>query len=90
MIHRKIQVIQRDRSQVGLKSITVEGEKFFYCLSFDINDFVGEGIWWLQIYNSNKKLIYDKPFVSSIGRIDKRMVIKTIKDNFLTYRGAVL
>jgi len=59
-------------------------------LSFDIDDFVGYGIWWLQIYNSNKNLIYDKPFVSSVDRIDKRMVIKIIKDNFLTYRGAVL
>jgi len=74
----------------NLKSITVEEEKFFYSLSFDINDFVGDGIWWFQIYNSNKNLIYDKPFVSSVGRINKRMVIKIIKDNFLTYRGAVL
>jgi len=74
----------------NLKSITVEEEKFFYSLSFDINDFVGDGIWWFQIYNRNKNLIYDKPFVSSVGRISKRMVIKIIKDNFLTYRGAVL
>lgn len=74
----------------NLKSITVEEEKFFYSLSFDISDFVVDGIWWLQIYNSNKNLIYDKPFVSSVGRINKRMVIKIIKDNFLTYRGAVL
>jgi len=73
-----------------LKSIMVEGEKLFYSLSFDIDDFIGDGIWWLQIYNSNQNLIYDKPFTSSIGSIDKQKITKIIKKKFLTYRGALL
>jgi hypothetical protein len=77
---------------VKLKSITVEGEKFFFHLSFDIDDFIGDGIWRLQIYDDEKRLVYDEPFASSIG-IGKRNnleIAKTIKNNFLTYRGALL
>ena len=35
-----------------LKSISIEGEKFFFGLSFDIDDFIGDGIWWLQVYDN--------------------------------------
>lgn len=73
-----------------LKRLNIEGEEFYYLFSFDIDDFIGDGVWWLQIYDSHKNLIYDKPFAPSVGRIDKRMVVKIIKDNFLSYRGAVL
>lgn len=73
-----------------LKPITVKGEEFLFSLSFDIDDFIGDGIWWLQIYNSNQNLIYDEPFIPSISRIDKWRIIETIKNEFLTYRGALL
>ena len=73
-----------------LKPIIIDGENFFYSLSFDIDDFIGNGIWWLQIYNCNRKLIYDRPFTSSIGKIDKQEIIKIIKQEFLAWRGEVI
>jgi len=73
-----------------LKPITVKGEGFFFSLSFDIDSFIGDGIWWLQVYNSNQNLIYDQPFIPSISRIDRRRIIEIIKNEFLTYRGALL
>jgi len=45
-----------------LNQLTIKGKKVFYSLSFDIDDFIGDGIWWLQIYDENRNLIYDKPF----------------------------
>lgn len=73
-----------------LRLIIIDEEKFFYSLSFDIDNFIGDGIWWLQIYDYNQELIYDKPFASSISKIDKREIKKIIKNKFLKYRGAVL
>jgi len=71
-----------------LRPITIEGEKFFYNLSFDIDDFIGDGIWWLQIYGCNKELIYDRPL--SMSKIHKQKIKKIIKQEFLTYKGAIL
>ncbi|MEW6620464.1 MAG: hypothetical protein AB1422_14205 [bacterium] len=34
-----------------LKQILIEGERFYFSLSFDIDDFIGDGVWWLQIYD---------------------------------------
>jgi hypothetical protein len=73
-----------------LRPITIKGEEFFFSLSFDIDDFIGDGIWWLQIYNSSQKLIYDKPFASSVSKIDNPEITEIIKNKFLTYRGALL
>jgi len=73
-----------------LKFISIEEEKFFYTLSFDIDDFIGDGIWWLQIYDSNKNLIYDRPFTSSIAKIDKRKITEIIKQEFLATGGVLL
>ena len=73
-----------------LRLVIIDEEEFFYSLSFDIDDFIGSGIWWLQIYNYNQELIYDKPFVSSIGEIDEHEIKEIIKDKFLRYRKAVL
>lgn len=73
-----------------LKQVIIEGEKFFYSLSFDINECIGDGIWWLQIYNSNQNIIYDNSFASSVVRINKQKIVKIIKNEFLTYRGALL
>jgi hypothetical protein len=73
-----------------LKQVTIEEKKFFYSLSFDIDDFIGDGTWWLQIYDSDCKLIYDKLFASSMDKLDIRSIRKIIKQKFLTYRGALL
>lgn len=73
-----------------LKQVTIEDEKFFYTLSFDIDDFIGDGVWWLQIYDNNQNLFYDKPFASSIGKIEKQNIMKIIKEEFLSHRGEIL
>jgi hypothetical protein len=73
-----------------LKKVLVRGEKFLYSLSFDIDDFIGDGIWWLQIYNSNRSLVYDKPFASSMSKIDTSQIKKIINQEFMTYQGEVL
>ena len=66
---------------IELKSILVEGEHFFYSLSFDItDDFIGDGVYWLQIYDDQKRMLYDKPFASSRGNIDTTRIIETIKE----------
>jgi hypothetical protein len=63
-----------DANMVKLKKVFVNGEKFFFSLSFNIEDFIGDGVWWLQIYDGNQHIIYDKSFTSSIGEIDKRKI----------------
>ena len=61
-----------------LRKLKIGQEYFFYSLSFDIDDFVGDGVWWLQVYDSNKRLIYDKPFASSRGYLDTSQIVGTI------------
>lgn len=73
-----------------LEPFIIEGEKFFYSLSFDIDDFIGDGIWWIQFYDGNRNLICDEPFASSRGKIDERKNERMIKEDFLAYRGAIL
>lgn len=73
-----------------LKQVTIGDEKLFYTLSFDIDDFIGAGVWWLQIYDNNQNLFYDKPFASSIGKIEKKNIMKIIKEEFLSHRGEIL
>lgn len=62
-----------------LKSIKIGREDFFYSLSFDIDDFIGDGIWWLQLYDRDKRLIYDKPFASSRGNLQSDRVVEMLK-----------
>lgn len=62
-----------------LRTITIEEEVFYYSLSFDINDFIGDGIWWLQIYDHDKEMLYDKPFASSRGNLEPYRIVETIK-----------
>jgi len=63
-----------------LMKVQVEEEDFFYSLSFDIDDFIGDGVWWLQVYDSDKELIYDKPFASSKGSLDHPQIVETIRE----------
>lgn len=48
-------------------TIEIGGEKLFINLSFDINDFIGDGVFWLQVFNRNKELLIDVPLASSQG-----------------------
>ena len=73
-----------------LRWVSVEREKFYFRLSFDIDDFIGDGIRWLEIYNSNRNLIYDKPFASSVSILDEKKVRGIIIENFLTLKGELL
>lgn len=65
-----------------LKPIIVHHEKFFISYSFDICDFIGDGIWWLQVYDDCKNIIYDEPFASSRGDLDIKKVKDIIIKNF--------
>lgn len=70
--------------------LSIEEEVFLLGLSFDIDDFIGDGIWWLQIYDKNRELIYDEPFASSRGKLDMQQIKEIIKDRFLFPGGALL
>lgn len=63
-----------------LMEVQVEEEDFFYSLSFDIDDFVGDGIWWLQIYDSSEQIIYDKPFAASNQCFSKNDVTQAVSE----------
>ncbi len=73
-----------------LEPVYVEGEKYYISFSFDIDDFMGSGVWWLQIYDINHNFIYDKPFTSSMGILDKNKVIRIIKEELLTLKGGLI
>ena len=71
--------------------IKVNGEKFFVNLSFDINDFIGDGIFWLQIFNQNQELLLDIPFASSQGLKKNwlnqtREIIKNYECTYFNYK----
>jgi len=70
-----------------LKPILVEEELYYYSLSFDITDeFIGDGLWWLQIYDSNKKIIYDKTFASSMRNFDDKDVTNGVLEGLTLLR----
>jgi len=73
-----------------LKPVVFEDEKYFFSLSFDINDFVGDGVWWLQVYDSNQNLVYDKPFAPSQNKLGFQRIRETINNEFVSYRGCIL
>ena len=66
-----------------LEMVTMKEEVYYYSLSFDIDDFYGNGIYWLQVYDNEKRMIYDKPFASSRGNIDTCRIAETIKQVLL-------
>ena len=63
-----------------MKTIFVDGEKYFINLSFDIDDFIGDGIWCLQLYDCKRRLIYDKPFASSQTKLDYKRIKTFVRD----------
>jgi len=75
-----------------LKQIVVEGEKFYFNLSFDVGEYDG-GVWWLQVYNDRRNFIYDKPFAScmfNFHRSIRQNIKKIIKHNVLYSKGLIL
>ena len=75
-----------------LKQIVVEGERFYFNLSFDVGEYDG-GVWWLQVYNDSCNFIYDKPFASCMFNLHKYIredIKKIIKHNVLYPKGLIL
>ena len=73
------------------EAYTAERAKYYIIsFSFDIDDFVGDGIWWLQIHDSDHNLMYDKPFASSMGILSKKKARRIIKAEFLALKGELL
>jgi len=68
-----------------LKRIVVCGKVMYHSLSFDIGDY--DGIYWLQIYDLQKRLVYDKPFASARGNISNKRILETIREQqpFIRY-----
>ena len=48
-----------------MKKVRVFGDNYYFKLSFDINDFIGDGIWWLQVFDNYHELLIDTPIKSS-------------------------
>ena len=63
-----------------IKLIFIKEERFYYSLSFDIDDFIGDGIWWFQIYDSNKKVLYDEPFAGSNQHFNVKDITKATEE----------
>jgi len=49
------------------KSILVDGAKYLLKLTFDVDDFVGDGIFNLEVYNNKGRKELEMPFASSRG-----------------------
>lgn len=49
------------------KSITVDGVRYLFKLTFDIDDFVGDGIFNLEVYDNKGVRELEMPFASSRG-----------------------
>jgi len=53
------------------KSTTVDGEKYLLKLTFDIYDFVGDGVFNLEVYNDKGEMEVRSPLASSRGLSQK-------------------
>jgi hypothetical protein len=75
----------------GIKRIQVDGERFYSGFSFDMDPFIGDGIWWLQIYDEKCALLYDHSFASGMFVFHDREVRKASVEsswkNFFTPGG---
>jgi len=66
------------------KSITVDGVNYLLKLTFDIDDFVGDGIFNLEVYNNKGGRELEMPFASSRGLpqkwwIEAKEVFKSVR-----------
>lgn len=73
-----------------LEPLYVNDEKYYISFSFDIDDFIGDGIWWLQIYDNQQNKIYDKPFAASMSKLDLQQVKKIVRNERLSQKGILL
>jgi len=47
--------------------ITIDGARYLLRLTFDIDDFIGDGIFNLEVYNNKGERELEMPFASSRG-----------------------
>jgi hypothetical protein len=73
-----------------MQPITVNEEDFCVSLSYDIDDFIGDGVFWLQVFDDRRNLIYDKPFASSRSELNRDRIAGIIRDSVFNYGGRVL
>jgi len=73
-----------------IEPLYVNDEKYYISFSFDIDDFIGDGIWWLQIYDNQQNKIYDKPFAASMSKLDLQQVKKIVRNERLSQKGILL
>ena len=78
---------------IKLKQILIDGERFYFSLSFDISEYI-DGLWWLQIYDDYRHLIFDKPFATSNldtnNNMIRRGIRNIIKQEVLYPKGLIL
>ena len=53
------------------KAIVIDREKYLLKLTFDINDFIGDGIFNLEVYNNKGEKEFETSFASSGGLSQK-------------------
>lgn len=73
-----------------LKPIFIEREKFYFSFSYDIDDFIGQGFVWLQIYDHKRNMLHDKPFAWGIEPQHRKRVRKVIASDFVSPRSLSL
>ncbi len=68
-----------------MKRMTVDHERFSYCFSFDIDDFIGDGVYWLQIYDESRNLVYDRPFAwcMSMYHLDEKDIRREVRNTII-------
>jgi len=49
------------------KSIEIDGARYLLRLTFDIDDFIGDGVFNLEVYNDKGGRELETPFASSRG-----------------------
>jgi len=62
-----------------LKKIVICGEILYYSLSYDIGKY-DCGAFWLQIYDNQKRIISDEPFVLPWSDIRFELISGTIRE----------
>lgn len=70
------------------KRIRFADSIFYYTCSFDIDFFVGDGVFWLQIYDSRGRILVDIPYASSRGLPRESETVRYI-EQFLHDRGFI-
>jgi hypothetical protein len=61
-----------------LRKVKIADEVFYFSLSFDIGRY-DSGIFWLQLYDDQKRLVFDEPFAAPWDIITVNLILRIIK-----------